>query len=206
MEPQNDKKILLEHLESQYKLFRDEVRSFLGFLTASPAVLVALLSGELIVAKDEPRMLFVLPLTVLAYGAFIGCLFSFLAIAAKYSEMIERKINILLDDDIYMFEINYGGPKNIKEKTFPLAVFAILMATLPLALTSYGIYRIGWVNQLNLYSHPKYLALVFALIVVLGLLAIYWATMRMLNLAEKKNLEVLEGWDGKKGSAKLNRG
>ena len=189
------KAALIAHLESQYKMMRDEIRVDKGLVAATPSVLVALLTGELIVAKDKPEALLALPLTILACGGFMGILMSFLTLAAKYAELLESKLNHLLGEEVYLYETRFGGPRNDKRKTIPTVTLSLITATLPLGITGYGIYTIGWGGDHSpIHSHPELVALLLIAIVVVGLFGIVYATLTMVGIAEGKRDDTFELW------------
>jgi hypothetical protein len=145
--------IVLNQLESQYKVYRAEITSYNQIAAGSASLLVLLLFGELAAAKDNPSMYFLILLSVISYSAVLGNLATYGRMAGLYTALLERKINELIKvNDLYQYEHDYVGPymgdrlwdsdnpKKQYSETFEfLFVFAILPAAMPIILSAYSL-------------------------------------------------------------------
>jgi len=112
---EDDKKLLLAHLEIQYKLAREEVCLFHGFSAGTVTLLLLLLAQSNIIKQGsglEPEWLISVPVGVVWYGSLLAFLQIQMVVRALYSELLEKKINVLLPrDDIYQFGTAFILPK-----------------------------------------------------------------------------------------------
>jgi hypothetical protein len=182
-------KIALEHLQAQYRLYREEVRMYLGFAAASAPLLIFLFMNELSVAKDNHDLIVLVPLTSLSYSALLGFLWTYGQFAALYSELIELKINVLLKPALYSFENDYVGPKPGKHELFPFGMLCLFIAAMPVLLTGYAMRRM--MHDSNI---PCYLSCGILALVVIGFPCIAWAVARLWRLKKKENDQLLEDW------------
>ncbi len=187
-------KPLLDHLSAQYRLYREEVRLYLGFVSASASFFAILLALEMNAAKDDPSLLVLFPLTTVSYGALLGFVYTYAQIAAKYSALLEKKLNSLLGVSVYNFESRFVGPSAKRGDRLPFAVLMALTAAMPLALTIYGIWRVAGVSK---GSHVPALFWASIAWTAIGLSAVVWAIRKFASKNEEMNCAMLNEWNEK---------
>jgi hypothetical protein len=186
------KQILLDHLVSQYRLYREEIRMYLGYAAASVSILIFLFIGEINASKESPRLILLIPLTTLSYTALLGCFYSYSWIAAHYSELLELKINKLLGSSEYVFENYYVGPKPHRGEEVPFRGLWLLIMAMPVAFTGYGMMR--------LFHDPKIPAWLFHgvwIVLILSLVFISWALYRIVHMRKRMNTEIFAAWQNR---------
>lgn len=184
---QTDK--LVEQLGAQYKLYRDEVRVYLNFAAGSASLFVALVVGEISVAKDNPRMLVLIPLSALSYGGILAMFYSYAVTAAHYSELLERQLNDLLAINVFLFESRYVGPKPGRGEFFWFAVIWCCVGIVPVALSGYAVVRLF---QERLW-HPGLVVLLLA-VTLIGLTAIVFAVVRIVKVRIALASQIYTEW------------
>ncbi len=180
---------LLDQLSAQYKLYRDEVRAYLNFAAGSASLFVALVVGEISVAKDNPRMLALIPLTTLSYGGILAMFYSYAVTAAHYSDLLERQLNDLLGTKVFLFESRYVGPKTGRGEFLWFAVIWCCVGIVPVALSGYAVVRLF---QERLW-HPGLVVLLLA-VALIGLTAIIFAVVRIVKVRIALTSEIYTEW------------
>ena len=142
----SDKELLLQHLVEQHKSYRDEIRIYLGFAAASITLLVILLFSVLTVAlgKDatpRPKLYVLIPLGLIWYGAILALFMIHVSVLQKYSELIEWKINSLLDGkSVFEFD-SYNFPTNQRLDLIIMVILLLSLGGIPLALSLMAGYK-----------------------------------------------------------------
>src|SRR5262249_5747469 len=130
---------LITEISGQYKLYRDEVRAYLNFAAGSASLFVAIIVGEISIAKDHPRMLALVPLSVLSYCGILAMFYIYAVTAAHYSGLLERQLNNLLGTDVFLFETRYVGPKPGRGEFLWYAVVWCAVGIIPGAVSGYAV-------------------------------------------------------------------
>lgn len=136
---QEQKTVLLEHLAAQYKMYREEVRLYIGFAATSTTLLLLLLFNELTAAvnKDNTvntKIYVLIPLSLVWYGALLGFFMSHVMVIEAYTQLIEQKMNSLLNFNIFQFESKYRFPRLKKEDLSSYAAFWLIAGLVPITL------------------------------------------------------------------------
>lgn len=180
---------LIDQISGQYKLYRDEVRAYLNFAAGSASLFVAIVVGEISVAKDNPRMLALVPLSVLSYCGILAMFYSYAVTAAHYSGLLERQLNDLLGTKVFLFESRYVGPKPGRGEFFWFAVIWCCVGIVPVALSGYAVIRLF---QERLW-HPGLIVLILG-ISLIGLAAIALALVRIVKVRIALTTEIYAEW------------
>lgn len=188
-----DNQEVLNHLSSQYKIYRDEVRGYLQLAGGSVSLLIILLFGEMTAAKDNSLFLMLIPLSVLSYFALFCVMFIYASIAASYSELLELKMNALLGtrNSVYIFESEYVGPKPHQNEFLYFGLIWLLMPAMPLSLCVYALLQLGKTHRL--------LACLLAFAVAIGLVVAVLSTVKIMIKRKQKNDLLIESWNLKIG-------
>ena len=182
-------KILLEHLGTQYRLYREEARTYVGFAAASVSVLVVLFIGLLTLVKGNSKLVILIPLSGVSYGGLLALLYVYTSLAAKYSELIELKMNELLGPNVFQFENYYVGPKPGRREAIPFFIIFLSIGAMPIAVILFGLWRCAHANILS-----TYMAVLFLLIVVVALACVMRAVYSIINLRNEMNARLIEEW------------
>lgn len=182
-------KTLLDHLSAQYRLYREEVRLFLGFAAASVPLLIFLFIGELNAAKDDSRFIVFIPLTSLSYGALLGLMWIYATMAAHYSALLELKINTILGAQIFIFENIYVGPKAKRGEVAPFVALCVLIAAMPVAFACYAMWRLAHDTRVSICIFCGLLVFV-----TIGFACILWAVYRIAQLRKEMNIQMFDEW------------
>lgn len=193
--------ILLQYLESQYRLFREELRAFMGAATALATVLVAI-AGAFAFAPEQTQhrtiRYLLVPLGALSLGALVGLLYIYMDVAAIYCERLESRMNALLRAPVFTFEKDYGIPKKGKGERLPFYSICVLIASTPIAVTLYGMSKLAPLDGMWKFA-PRVTAWLGGLllaIVVLGAVVIIGGVLMIRRSKEKVSAE-LSGDAGK---------
>ena len=188
-----ERKVLLEHLGAQYKIYRDDVRLFITTSAASIPLLAFLLFGELAAARGtipNAKLYVLIPVSVAWYGAVLSLIQSFLTVAAEYSELIEEKMNLLLKDGTFSYESRYILPRHddIKEIALFGALTLVSATVIPVAGVA------GYVGLTKGFDWPGYLAVLlmigFGVICVFEFCVVIWVR----ESRKRLNRTLLQKW------------
>jgi hypothetical protein len=184
--PTSNHEVLIDQLSSQYKIYRDEVRGFLQLAGGSASLLVILLFGEITAAKDNPLLLFLVPLSIVSYGALFALMFIYASIAASYSELLEKKLNALLHNQsrTYIFESEYVGPKPKQREFIYFGLIWTLIPVMPLSVCAYALWQLR--------KSYKITSELLALIVVIGLLGMLFSTVKIMLNRKQRNKIIID--------------
>lgn len=192
-----NRKELLEHLGAQYKIFREEVRSYLGFSAASTTLLAILLFSELTLARGkdaasaDPKLLILIPLSLVWYGGLLAIFVSNVAIAQKYSELLERKMNNLLKHEVFNFQSNYKKRNSTEIVWFIIVSIAVAIIPITCALIA------GYIGIVEGYSKSPFCALIFVGICLIAFLMEFIIVLHIRISRRRMNNELMGRWEDK---------
>ena len=190
----NGEKFIIEQMSAQYKLYRDEVRGYLSFAAGSASLFVVLVVGEISIAKDNPRLLILIPLSALSYGAILAMFYSYAVTAARYSELLEFQLNDLLGVPIFLFENRYVGPKPGRGEFLAFGVIWCCIGALPGAMSAYAIVRLF---RERLLAPGVVIAVLVG--VLLGFAAVVVAVVRIIQVRIALSSQIRGEWGARKG-------
>jgi hypothetical protein len=146
-----DSATVLKHLESQYRVYRAEIRSYNQIAGASGSLLLLLLFGELAAANTNPTMWMLIPLSVISYSALLANIATFGHMAGYYTALLERKINELTRvANLFQYESAYVGARSdIKGESRRFHVFTVFIGLTPAVLSVYALVRLSQMGGLQ---------------------------------------------------------
>lgn len=201
----NEVKTLVEHLAAQYKLYREEVRLYIGFAATSSTLLVLLLFSVFNAARGTTppnlQLYILIPVSLVWYSAILSLFICHVVVIEEYSELIERKMNTLLRHDMFQFESSYKFPSlhatgwkilttwrgGGEVRTFLFFVF--LIGVIPLYLSLYAGYK---AIAEGFHSTGWAWTFVGVCITVIGSESCLVYRTRILK--QRKNQELLDNW------------
>jgi hypothetical protein len=184
-----DVKLVIDQLAFQYGVYRDEVRTYIQLVCGSSTLLVLILLGEVTAAHDRPELLQLIPLSVISFAALLSAMSTFMGIAASYSELIELKINYILEQiPVFLFENHYRYLDHTAHKRVALPIVAIwtLIPAMPLTLCIYSLWELKQ-------THP-FKALALTLAVAICLLGCVVSGISALSNMRQRNKTLFEEW------------
>lgn len=193
--PDEKRAVLIEQLNAQYKLFRDEARVYVAAAAASITLLALLLFSELTAAvgKDypSPKFYVLIPLTLVWYGGVLSLLLINLQIAAKYALLIECQLNELLSIDVFNYERKYIFPtRGTKHDEPSFAAFMALIGILPVAC---GLWA-GYLGLKTGFGFSTLTSVFILLLMLFGFVLELYLVFRVRQRRDKQTLELLEEW------------
>jgi hypothetical protein len=184
-----DVKLVVDQLAFQYGVYRDEVRTYIQLVCGSSSLLMLILLGVTTAAHDKPELLILIPLSIISFAALLSAMATFMGIAACYSELLELKINFLLEQfPVFLFESDYrylSYPVHGRVG-LPVAATWVLIPVMPLTLCCYSLWQLK-------HSHPL-AALALALVVPIGLLASAISGTRVVGNMRQRNKALFAEW------------
>lgn len=194
-QPDRSNDAVIAKLDSQYSVYRDEVRLYVQLMFGSASLFGLLLYWE-ISAVSVPILWAVLPLTVVSFCGLLALMMVFLGVIAAYTELLELKLNYLLGDraDVFMFESYYIGlfsssqsQSNRSERGFPyLIVIWILASIMPLLLCGYALWKL-------MKSYPVG-GPILAIFVLAALPSILVCAVKIVANRRRENKHLLDAW------------
>jgi hypothetical protein len=188
-----DNSVLLEQLSAQYRLHTEQARAFLGFAATTVSVIVILFTGIFTISKDKPTLLILVPFSLISYAALIGLFFLYVNLNTLYCELIERKINSLLDDvPLFQYESTYVAYRDNKGEVGLHYVLVILAGLTPIAPTLYAIWLLGESR-----STSCILQMVLLITVIFCCALVCYILLKVRTSRRKKNDQLLKEWQSK---------
>lgn len=191
----SEREEMIEHLSSQYSIYRDEIRLFVQLIFGSATLFGIILYWEMSAIQDPMRWA-VLPLTVVSFAGLFALMMAFLGIITSYVELLELKLNFLLGNrnDIFqyesyyigMFESSYSEVKKLNRGFFNFVLIWIITALMPFSLCGYALWKL-W----HFYPRSAWGLTIFALG---ALYIVLRSAIKIVDFRRKDNLRLLEAW------------
>jgi hypothetical protein len=190
----DQKNTLLQHLRSQYILFREEIRSYSSYAAASTTLLALFLSYILTAVRNkdnttEPKLYLLILIVIVWYGAMMAFFLSYISVMAKYIEAVERKINDLIGITVYDFESNQVFPR--KNKLEGLMYGTLLVF---LGIPVYGGLCAGYQGLVKGYSVPSNIAFLIILAILIIFIIEAGIVMKIRYMRRKLNDDMIMTW------------
>lgn len=184
-----DVKLVVDQLAFQYGVYRDEVRTYIQLVCGSSSLLVLVLFGEMSAAHDKPELLMLVPLSVISFAALLSAMSTFMGIAASYSELLELKINFVLEQSpVFLFESDYRYLNHNAHRrvTLPVAAIWMLIPVMPVTLCFYSLWQLK-------HSHPHG-ALALALGITICIFASAVSGTKAVGNMRRRNEALFAAW------------
>ena len=142
-----DRARVLQSLESEYRMAREEVRGYLQIIAGTGGLFVAILFGLSALRRDDGSnqypvsVLVAFPLGTVSCAAY-GChLYAYTFQVASNSARLERLLNIVQGDGIFLLEHVYVAPRGWE--FVPYLLMWSLVLSLAVSVTGYAIRELG---------------------------------------------------------------